>query len=89
MKQKLADPFLNELQMMNSVAFGCLNVYCHLAVIKNTLNVSDLCQSQPCQNNGECVDLIDHIECRCPRGYHGSFCEMKGNVDRELRLLLQ
>uniref|UniRef100_A0A8C7XTQ6 Neurogenic locus notch homolog protein 1 n=1 Tax=Oryzias sinensis TaxID=183150 RepID=A0A8C7XTQ6_9TELE len=37
------------------------------------------CQSQPCQNGGTCIDLINTYKCSCPRGTQGVHCEM--NVD--------
>lgn len=42
-------------------------------------NVND-CESQPCLNDGECVDEIDGYKCNCSgTGYTGTLCQI--NVD--------
>ncbi|XP_066466997.1 protein crumbs homolog 2 [Tiliqua scincoides] len=35
---------------------------------------TDECESQPCQNGGSCVDLVNSFQCRCPPGYSGVEC---------------
>ena len=35
----------------------------------------DDCLSQPCMNNGHCVDLKDDYHCECTAGYWGTNCE--------------
>ncbi|KAJ7414447.1 protein eyes shut isoform X2 [Pitangus sulphuratus] len=42
---------------------------------------SDECISNPCQNEGLCVDGINHYRfiCNCAPGYYGSLCEMDVN----------
>lgn len=35
----------------------------------------DRCLDVPCQNRGECVNLWQSYECRCPRPYEGHDCE--------------
>lgn len=33
------------------------------------------CESQPCQNDGECIDLIGRYQCRCAgTGFEGVNC---------------
>ena len=32
------------------------------------------CLSNPCQNNGKCIDKFDAFECRCQPGYGGPTC---------------
>uniref|UniRef100_A0A673LH75 Neurogenic locus notch homolog protein 1 n=1 Tax=Sinocyclocheilus rhinocerous TaxID=307959 RepID=A0A673LH75_9TELE len=33
------------------------------------------CLSQPCQNGGTCIDLINTYKCSCPRGTQGQRCD--------------
>uniref|UniRef100_A0A1B0GGN4 EGF-like domain-containing protein n=1 Tax=Glossina pallidipes TaxID=7398 RepID=A0A1B0GGN4_GLOPL len=35
------------------------------------------CESNPCQNAGECIDHIGNYECRCTKGYTGKRCQIK------------
>ena len=35
------------------------------------------CQSNPCRNNGFCVDKEDEYECHCGMGYTGRDCSLK------------
>ncbi|XP_042339898.1 protein crumbs homolog 1 [Plectropomus leopardus] len=35
----------------------------------------DRCLDVPCQNRGQCVNLWQSYECRCPRPYEGQDCE--------------
>lgn len=39
---------------------GYEGVFCHI----NT----DECTSQPCLNNGKCIDKINSFHCECPKG---------------------
>ena len=34
----------------------------------------DECESEPCQNNGNCTDLLDAFECTCAPGYTNTTC---------------
>lgn len=34
----------------------------------------DECASQPCQNNGTCIDLINDYQCNCTDGFRGTTC---------------
>jgi jagged-like protein len=38
------------------------------------VNVNE-CDSNPCRNGGECVDLINGFKCICPLGYTGHQCQ--------------
>lgn len=46
---------------------GYEGVFCHI----NT----DECASQPCLNNGKCIDKINSFHCECPKGE-----KISGNV---------
>ncbi|XP_045479696.1 sushi, von Willebrand factor type A, EGF and pentraxin domain-containing protein 1-like [Harmonia axyridis] len=35
----------------------------------------DFCSSNPCQNNGTCINSPSGFKCECPKLYHGMFCE--------------
>ena len=36
------------------------------------------CDSGLCENGGECLNVGDSFECKCPSGYSGKRCENKG-----------
>jgi hypothetical protein len=38
--------------------------------------VTDECQSDPCLNNGTCIDEVNDFECICPEGFTGLTCNM-------------
>ena len=38
--------------------------------------VLDMCQSQPCQNGGTCVDNINSYTCNCLPDYTGPNCDI-------------
>lgn len=37
------------------------------------------CVPNPCQNGGQCVDLIGGFECNCANGFQGTLCD-EGSV---------
>ena len=53
--------------------------------ISNTLrdmpcvDIDECTQSNPCKNNGTCINLLGGFECRCPAGYQGDDCS-KGKL---------
>lgn len=36
----------------------------------------DECAGQPCQNNGNCTDLVSNYKCACTPGYTGKNCSL-------------
>ncbi|XP_058015556.1 fibropellin-3-like [Ahaetulla prasina] len=36
----------------------------------------DECESQPCENGGSCVDLVNSYRCDCLPGYSGETCSV-------------
>ncbi|XP_048369306.1 protein crumbs homolog 2 isoform X1 [Sphaerodactylus townsendi] len=43
-----------------------------------TVNI-DECESQPCQNGGSCMDLVNSYRCQCVPGYSGVDCAIEIN----------
>uniref|UniRef100_A0AAY4A7I7 Uncharacterized protein n=1 Tax=Denticeps clupeoides TaxID=299321 RepID=A0AAY4A7I7_9TELE len=41
---------------------------------------SDVCESEPCEHGGVCIDLFDRFNCNCPAGWRGSRCEETADV---------
>ena len=37
--------------------------------------ILDVCQSNPCQNNGTCAEVINSFTCQCMPGWTGTKCE--------------
>ncbi len=46
----------------------------HLHVIIIVVDI-DECESNPCQNNATCNDMVDMYNCSCVVGYAGQHCE--------------
>ena len=36
------------------------------------------CDSKPCENGGECSNVGDSFNCKCPPGYRGKRCQNEG-----------
>lgn len=45
------------------------------------------CESNPCQNGGECIDHIGSYECRCTKGFSGNRCQIKVSEQCRIRLI--
>ncbi|XP_035661628.1 uncharacterized protein LOC118405906 [Branchiostoma floridae] len=44
---------------------------------KSSSDKVDECNSNPCQNNGTCIDGVGHYICQCTRGWVGVHCEIQ------------
>ena len=40
------------------------------------LSVVDSCRSNPCLNQGACINIMDDYSCLCTEGFNGSTCEI-------------
>lgn len=40
----------------------------------------DECDSDPCENDGKCVDTLNHYDCICAEGYIGVNCDTEGGI---------
>ena len=49
--------------------FSILNVFIIFAADINE------CESNPCLNNGTCIDRVNGFKCSCPKGLAGDRCE--------------
>ena len=48
----------------------------HLVYIFLMLPDIDDCASNPCENNGTCIDLVSNYTCNCTQGYTGKNCSI-------------
>lgn len=53
----------NIIGLISVCVLGYVGVFCHIN--------ADECVSQPCLNNGKCVDKINSFHCECPKGENG------------------
>ena len=44
-----------------------------------SLDIND-CQSESCQNNGTCRDLVNDYRCDCVAGFNGTNCDNSTNM---------
>jgi len=45
------------------------------------VNIND-CESNPCQNGGNCTDHVNFYTCQCPHPYEGTNCQRESNPCR-------
>ena len=61
-----------QIHVVNPTLLFILGTQCEVNI--------DECEPKPCQNGGECVDLINNYECICDdTGFMGAHCEI--NID--------
>ena len=46
------------------------------SVVFNIISVVNTCASNPCQNQGTCVDGLNMYTCQCGDGWSGLNCEL-------------
>uniref|UniRef100_A0A8D2IQV5 Cubilin n=1 Tax=Varanus komodoensis TaxID=61221 RepID=A0A8D2IQV5_VARKO len=46
---------------------------------KVSLKILKACSSNPCQNSGTCINLLDSFFCLCPSNWQGPFCSVDVN----------
>ena len=63
----LIRPHLNTLQYLGFEGRNC------------EVDINE-CESNPCKNNGTCVDEINDYNCTCKDGFVGKSCEVNSNV---------
>jgi EGF-like domain len=49
---------------------------CFFGIGKNCSVDTNECDSSPCKNGGECVDLVNNYRCICTVGFVGKSCEV-------------
>jgi hypothetical protein len=56
--------------------------------MKNEFTLSDIneCSSNPCKNDGACVDLVNGYKCTCVAGYNGDDCDQSKTMSFKIRL---
>lgn len=68
----------NILNVSNYDSFATMN-----ASVQSILCRNNPCSSNPCRNQGVCVEQVNSYTCKCPAGFTGIFCERacSGRVD--------
>lgn len=52
-------------------------IFCHLKKFKYCLFIEkDECESNPCLNNGTCIDAEAGFWCECKNGWKGKTCNL-------------
>ncbi|XP_072440843.1 coagulation factor X-like [Chiloscyllium punctatum] len=87
-RQRRANSFLEEIKEGN-VERECIEERCSKEEVReifeddrrtdeywNKYVDGDQCESNPCRNGGICRDNVNRYDCQCPKGYHGSNCEI-------------
>ena len=55
-----------------------LLLFCFYLFILFYVIVQEHCYSQPCLNNGSCVNSADGYQCACVTGFQGQNCQGEG-----------
>ena len=53
-------------------------LFCFYLFILFYFIVEEHCYSQPCLNNGSCVNFADGYQCACVTGFQGQNCQGEG-----------
>uniref|UniRef100_A0A8C3I7Z9 Cubilin n=1 Tax=Chrysemys picta bellii TaxID=8478 RepID=A0A8C3I7Z9_CHRPI len=55
------------------------NVSNQITLINSKVRLTSSCSSNPCQNSGTCLSLLDAFFCLCPSNWQGPFCSVDVN----------
>lgn len=65
----LVNPLSNIKLLIASIDFILVGLKCETEVNE--------CIPDPCQNGGQCSDLIGQFKCNCTSGYYGDTCQFQ------------
>ncbi|XP_053215446.1 cubilin [Podarcis raffonei] len=68
----------NISSQMTQLHSKIVNIEGRLQSLEQTI-LRKACSSNPCQNSGTCIDLLDAFFCLCPNNWQGPFCSADVN----------
>ena len=70
--------FREKMKIIIILVYSEINFIDFVAGDNCTIDI-DECETNPCQNEGVCTDLINNFHCECQLGFTGTQCEI--NID--------